>query len=91
VQLSVAVLAALSLIKIFMTSSIVNFVCLIHPILLYLVVFSGTQFHSAKDEIMHMFKLVVFESLESIYLTFFLPVKFARSNQQNSSDEIFIN
>ena len=71
----------MSLLKIFMTNSIVNFVCLIHPILLYLVVFSGTQFHSAKDEIMHLFKVVVFESLESIYLTFFLPVKFARSNQ----------
>ena len=40
---------------------------------------------------MHIFKVVVFESLEAIYLTFFLPVKFARSNQQNSSDEIFIN
>ena len=64
-----------------MTNSIVNFVCLVHPILLYLVVFSGTQFHSAKDEIMHLFKVVVFESLEAIYLTFFLPVKFARSNQ----------
>ena len=91
--LSTVGVALLCLIRIFVTNSIVNFVCLIHPVLLYFVVFSGTSVnsHSAKDELIHLFKVVVFESLEMIYLAFFLPVKFARSNQQSSSDEIFIN
>ncbi len=92
VKLGVMALATFCLIRIFLTNSIVNFVCLIHPILLYLVVFSGSNSHRhAKDEMIHIFKVVVFESLEMIYLAFFLPVKFARSNQQSSSDEIFIN
>lgn len=93
VYLSLTGLAIFCLARIFVTNSIVNFVCLIHPILLYFVVFSGSanNLHSAKEELIHIFKVVVFESLEMIYLAFFLPVKFARSNQQNSSDEIFIN
>lgn len=91
--LSILAGALFSLIRIFVTNSIVNFVCLIHPILLYFVVFSGSSsnHHSAKDELIHLFKVVVFESLEMIYLAFFLPVKFARSNQLSSSDEIYIN
>ena len=82
ILLSVISTALLCLFRIFLTNSIVNFVCLIHPILLYFVVFSGSavNHHSAKDELIHLFKVVVFESLEMIYLAFFLPVKFARSN-----------
>jgi len=88
--LGIAIKCVLS---IFIKNTIVNFVCLLHPILLYFVVFSGSASNhtSAKDELIYLFKVTLFESLEMTYLAFFLPVKFARSNQINSSDEIYIN
>lgn len=39
---------------------------------------------------MHLIKVVLFESLEIVYVTFFLPVKFIKSTLANPSEEVYI-
>lgn len=76
-------------------NTIVNFVCVLHPLLLHQVVFWGCstnqRFQTANQELIHLLKIVVFESFEVAYLTCFLPVKFVKSTLLNPSEEVFID
>jgi hypothetical protein len=77
--------------QILVSKTIVNFVCLVHPLAFQSVVFSQKKKQQTpQQELVHLIKVVLFESFEIVYVTFFLPVKFIKSTLANPSEEIYI-
>jgi hypothetical protein len=67
---------------IFVNHSLVNFVCLIFPILMHLVVFGlppVQRTYEANEELGFLLKQILQSSFEICYVTLFLPIKFIKS------------
>lgn len=77
----VILLAVYDALQIFLNHSIVNFVLLLYPIVIQIVLFGyhKERSYQLKDEFLHMAKAIVYNSFESAYVSCFLPTKFVKA------------